>query len=422
MINNDEYLTRRKEVLLNMKDNSIAILFSGKRKLKSNLQYFPFEVNKNFYYLTGICQENCALMLLKSSSQMKEFLFVEESSEAKKKFVGERISLTKATQISGIENVLLFSSFNSRVNYYLSSTNLVDQIETLYLDSFEDSEMTIFENVTLKEYGNSIFASYPNIEIESLTEFLINQRLVKSKDEVIEIKEAVRRNVIAFQQAMKSLKPNLKLFEVGISFLESALSNSENEAVPFSPIIASNEDVCLLKNDNVYERIKNDDFVLIDGGCQANLYNSRLARTIPVGGNFSPIQSKLYTMVLNCQKILINACQIGISFNELQSMAFEYLAEECLKEKLILKKEDIKLHLYHNVISHIGLDVPDVGFKGNSVNKGNVLTISPGLYFPELKLGVRITDVVYISGKSIEVLSSSLIKEITDIEEFYGIK
>lgn len=405
-----------------MKDNSIALFFSGCKKIKSNLTTYPFEVDKDFYYLTGICSDNAALMLVKTSSEMKEFLFLDEANDAKSKFVGQRISLSKGSQISGIENTLLVSSLNSRINYYLSSSNLVDQIEVVYFDDFDSSQLIIFDNLTLKEYVNSIYSSYTNVDVSDIHEFLIKQRMIKSIDEVNEIKEAIRRNVITFQSTLKNVMPNSKLYEVGISYIENGLSNGEYDSLPIEPLLAINEDACLLKNNNVYGRIKPTDFVLIDGTSQSNLYCSRLCRCVPASGKFDNVQAKIYSIVLSCQKAIMNACVPGISFNELQNLAYDYLAQECIREKLIVKKEDIRLHMYHNVVQHIGLDIPDVCSKNFVVNKGNVLSISPALYFPELKVGVRITDIVFVGGQNVEILSSSLMKEISEIEDFYKLR
>ena len=422
MISAEEYSNRRNEVFSQMKDNSIALFFSGCKKIKSNLTTYPFEVDKDFYYLTGICSDNAALMLVKTSSEMKEFLFLDEANEAKSKFVGQRISLSKGSQISGVENTLLISSLNSRINYYLSSSNLVDQIEVVYFDDFDSSQLIIFDNLTLKEYVNSIYSSFTNVDVSDIHEFLIKQRMIKSIDEVNEIKEAIRRNVITFQSTLKSVMPNSKLYEVGISYIENGLSNGEYDSLPIEPLLAINEDACLLKNNNAYGRIKPTDFVLIDGASQSNLYCSRLCRCVPASGKFDNVQAKIYSIVLSCQKAIMNACVPGISFNELQNLAYDYLAQECIREKLIVKKEDIRLHIYHNVVQHIGLDIPDVCSKNFVVNKGNVLSISPALYFPELKVGVRITDIVFVGGQNVEILSSSLMKEISEIEDFYKLR
>ena len=46
-----ELETRRKKVFDQMKDNSIAIFFSGVSKISSEDETLPFTPNKNFFYL-----------------------------------------------------------------------------------------------------------------------------------------------------------------------------------------------------------------------------------------------------------------------------------------------------------------------------------------------------------------------------------
>ena len=66
-----ELETRRKNVFDQMKDNSIAIFFSGVSKISSEDEYLPFTVNKNFYYLTNIKQEHSALLFIKGIGERK---------------------------------------------------------------------------------------------------------------------------------------------------------------------------------------------------------------------------------------------------------------------------------------------------------------------------------------------------------------
>ena len=78
--------TRRKKLFDSMKDNSVAILFSGVSKVASEDEYLPFTVNKNFFYLTNIKQEHSALMLIKSIGERRTYLFIDPYSELKEKW------------------------------------------------------------------------------------------------------------------------------------------------------------------------------------------------------------------------------------------------------------------------------------------------------------------------------------------------
>ena len=78
-----EFENRRKKVFDLMKDNSVAILFSGVAKVASEDEYLPFVANKNFFYLTNIKQEHSALMLIKSFGERRTYLFIDPYSELK---------------------------------------------------------------------------------------------------------------------------------------------------------------------------------------------------------------------------------------------------------------------------------------------------------------------------------------------------
>jgi intermediate cleaving peptidase 55 len=59
--------------------------------------------------------------------------------------------------------------------------------------------------------------------------------------------------------------------------------------------------------------------VLVDAGCELNMYASDLTRTFPANGKFTDPQRDLYTAVLNAQKECVRRCKVedGVSMNEL---------------------------------------------------------------------------------------------------------
>ena len=88
MIDKTEYAVRRNKLFGMLDDNSVTILFSGVSKRKSGDEDYPFTVNKNFYYLTGIDQENSVLMLVKNEEEKSTYLFVDDKDEKKEKWIG----------------------------------------------------------------------------------------------------------------------------------------------------------------------------------------------------------------------------------------------------------------------------------------------------------------------------------------------
>ena len=97
------YIKRRKALYEKLKDNSIAILHSGFHQFKTADAEYPFVVNHNFYYMTGIDQADVTLVIGKFNNQYKELLFIDEIDELMAKWVGRTLYKSEASEISGID-------------------------------------------------------------------------------------------------------------------------------------------------------------------------------------------------------------------------------------------------------------------------------------------------------------------------------
>ena len=75
------YKQRRQQVLANMQPYSMAIICSGIAPYKIGDEKYPFSVDRNFYYLTGIERENMMLLLVKMPNATQEALFIERYDE-----------------------------------------------------------------------------------------------------------------------------------------------------------------------------------------------------------------------------------------------------------------------------------------------------------------------------------------------------
>ena len=109
-MNKNFYIQNRKKYLDAIKENSATVLFSGHSYQKSADQDYPFSVNRNFYYLTGINQANVILVLVKGINGIKEYLFIEENDVVMSKWVGMKLTKEEAQEISGIDNILYNST------------------------------------------------------------------------------------------------------------------------------------------------------------------------------------------------------------------------------------------------------------------------------------------------------------------------
>ena len=115
-MNNIDLKNRRKKVLEYMENNSAAIIFSGELIKSENGNDYEFEVNRDFYYLTGIDEEDSILLLYKDNEHTEEKLFIPKNNEKSSKWTGIKLSAPEAMAISGIEKVLYLEEFEKYIN------------------------------------------------------------------------------------------------------------------------------------------------------------------------------------------------------------------------------------------------------------------------------------------------------------------
>ena len=157
--------------------------------------------------------------------------------------------------------------------------------------------------------------------------------------------------------------------------------------------------------------------MLMDVGCYTNHYSSDISRTFPVSGKFTKRQKEVYEVVLDCNKRCIEHAKAGMSWKELNDFAKRILANGCKKLGLIKEDSELEKYYFHSIGHSLGLDVHDPSIDNLGILEGMVITIEPGLYIPEESIGIRIEDDIQITKDKAVVLSSSIIKEVADIEE-----
>jgi Xaa-Pro aminopeptidase len=73
----------------------------------------------------------------------------------------------------------------------------------------------------------------------------------------------------------------------------------------------------------------------------------------------------------------------------------------------------------HGIGHQLGIQVHDITPDG-PLKVGMVVTIEPGVYFPERKMGVRIEDDVLIKRQGNEVLTAAIPRTVKDVEAAFG--
>ncbi len=422
MIQANEYAERRQRYLDQVEENSLTILFSGVAKKSSYDEEYPFEVNRNFYYLTGIDQEDSILLLLKSEGEKREYLFVSPYSELKEKWYGKRLTTEEAYLISGVRNVLINGALKARLDAILANGNSpYGEIKHVYLDM--EKEQKIAEGIGAEEEMEILEDAYDVASFLDAYPILVKQRLIKSPAEIAELKEAIATTRLGVQAVMANAHPGVNEYELASTFRKVCDDDDGYQGLAFNTIMASGANATTLHYPYPKARAEKGSLILMDLGSRNHYYCADVSRTIPVSGAFTEEQRMVYEIVLGCNKAVASYARPGISLKELHAFAKNYLASECLSKGLIKSKEEIDGYFYHGVSHQIGLDTHDPGGnKEDPLQPGNVISDEPGLYIKEKGIGIRIEDDLLITEKGAEVLTKDIIKEVEDIEQFYKIR
>lgn len=414
MIKVEEYIERREKLIEKLDDGSLTIIFAGVGKKRSADENFDFVVNRNFYYLTGIEQENSILVIVKADGEVSTYLFIDERDEKKEKWTGFRLTEDEAREISGIDNVCVRSAFEGKIMAALSKgMTHFGEINKIYLDL--EKELKIDECKSTNEFKEEIRAKHPNVLVNDIHDTIMKFRMIKSPAEIELIKDAIHTTDVALRNVLSKLHAGRYEYNMRNIF-EFTVKEDLNATLAFHSIVAGGKNATILHYPTAQDLLKENDLVLLDVGACKDNYCADISRTYPISGQFSDLQKKIYSIVLECNKQTSKFIRPGILLKEVQEFALNFLAEECVAQGLIPNKDRIRDVYYHSVSHHLGLDTHDGVDRDSKLAPGMVVTCEPGLYFKEYGIGVRIEDDVLVTANGSDVLSKDIIKEISEIE------
>ena len=408
-LNSEFFKRNRKKLFSKMLDNSVLVLSSGTNYTESGDEDFDFDVDKCFYYLTGVNQAEVTLVLEKKKGQENEYLFIEENDPVRVRWVGAKLYPNEAKEISGISNIRFSKSFDNCLDYILSGN-----IDNLYLSLEHDNTHRYNHNY---EFSKKISDKYYDKKVIDCYKIIVDLRFVKEKEEVEKVKEAISLTKVGLEKLMSEARPGIHEYELEAHF-DYVLKTSGQIKKSFKTIAASGKNATILHYVDNNSVLKDGDLILFDLGNESDFYISDISRTFPVNGKFTKRQREVYEEVLNVNKKCIEFLKPGetrVSYNE---YAKKLLAEACKRLGLIKEDKDLVKYYWHGVGHSIGLDTHDPANYDDGIKNGSLMTVEPGLYIEEEGIGIRIEDDVLVTDKGCIVLSKDIIKEVDDIEKF----
>lgn len=405
-MNKEFYVKSRERVAGLLPDNSMMILFAGKDIKESEDQSYEFCIDRHFYYLTGVNEQNDIFVMIKANNEVQNIMFINKYDELFAKWNGRKLFDHEVKGLSGITDIRYLDDFNDFLNENKNKY-------TLYMD--------IKPNLFTEPKGEAMkLKETLDVEVNDCYGFVAKCRTVKQPEEIEEIKKAISVTNKGIKALMENIKPGLYEYQVE-SYFDQQIKFHGASGIAFKTIAASGENGCVLHyhtNNNV---IKDNTLVLFDLGAEYNLYKSDITRTIPANGKFTERQKLIYNIVLGGQKLVFENIKPGISPVELNEILIKYYQVELKKIGLITNDDEVKKYYYHGVSHHLGLDTHDVCLRGEPLSPGCVITVEPGLYIAEEGIGIRIEDDALVTEDGAINLSEEIIKEVSDIETYMAL-
>lgn len=417
----DAAAARRARVLKNIPDG-LMIVQSADRS-QPNLYEFmvPDTEAHDFIYLTGLerVQEPGSVLVLNPRGETyREVLYTSDEVEQVKKQ-------------TGIEHVFPYSKFlvdlSSALTDYRNLRITELRFKPIASDfsrglGLEGKSKVIYLNyprfTNLNEPANPRFAlaqrlrdASPEIDLRDGSEVLDYERMIHDAYGITQLRRAIQITGLGLMEGMRVARPGLTTKEVMevIDFVYRYNGARLGFATGVSagrsglPIYATSREETEARAGSF--PIRGGELVHIDTGAEFNHYSADIQRNVPADGKFTPEQRKIYQVVLNVQKAVIDRVKPGVKWWDLHNLAVKMLNDAGGWDKS-----------YTYGIGHfIGMEVHDHGNYLAPLQPGMVLAIEQGAIVDGTR--VAFEDDVLVTESGHEWLSRFIPIEIDQVEK-----
>ena len=427
-MNINVYKKRRAKLAEQLPNNSVLLLPGADLQYRNADSAHPFRQESSFYYFSGFCEAESLIAIIKRDKELSSIVFVPPKDKLKEIWDGYREG-----PIGAVENFLFDKAYDNT------------QIDLMMPDILHGSEQVLYSIGKKQGFDQRVInwttaasskdRHSKSINITDATSLIGNLRLIKDDHEIDLIKKACDISAEAHIEAMKSVKDaNTEQSIESLYLHEFSKRGARFPAYP--PIVAGGENACVLHYVENDQDLNKNDLLLVDAGCEYEMYAADITRTFPVSGKFSDEQLEIYKIVLNAMNAAIDSVKEGNSIMMPQEIS-EKVITEGLVQVGILQGDPVELHqkgafkdFYMHKIGHwLGLDVHDAGdyMEGDDFMRfkpGMITTIEPGIYISSSMkvedkwkgIGIRIEDDILVTKDGNENLTKKVPSDPAEIE------
>lgn len=390
-----EYVERRQAVLKALGD-SVALVCAGEGGAHLRGVWEP---SMDFYYLTGLKTEAGAAVLFdpKNPDPMRRcVLFLRPMNPELEQWDGFRDPISGALKAKTGFSVVQRTTHLPRA--ITAAARRQKKLTCLHpfavYEAGVSDDLKTFRKITERVLG---------VAIEDKTNLLPSMRAVKSENELAMMAKAADATAAAYVEAVRAIKPGVSERRIH-QILEQNYSLHGCHRSAYNPIVGAGKNAAVLHYNDNDKVMEDGDLLLIDSAAEFDHYCVDVTRTYPINGKFSKDQREIYELVLKAEESAIKAARPGVWMWEVDAVVRE-----------IFDKAGMTDYYPHGIGHQLGLEVHDSTPDGPLV-PGMVVTIEPGIYIADRKIGVRIEDDILVTKSGPKNLTHMIPKSVKDVE------
>jgi Xaa-Pro aminopeptidase len=399
----------------------------------------PFRQNSQFFYLTGVAEPRASVIV--DGRTRKTTIFLQPTNDRRDTSMfgpalapgGEAVSLV------GVDAALPAADFTAAI------AALAGDHRTIYtpfaaevLGSQSQGDPTRFWTANHEDpwdgrdsreaaYVARLKVAAPQSEIKNLDPILNALRAIKSPREIAVIRGATRIAGLAIMEAMRDAKPGMHEYELQAD-AEFVFKKSGALGPSYFALIATGKNTYYTHYNRNTAVLDADDLVQFDYAPDFKYYQSDVTRVFPASGHFSPRQREFYEIYLRLYQALMTSIEvhkrpidvIATAVTKMDAVMAAYpFTDDRVRTAAKTFVEGFRARRQAGSLGHnVGLEVHDPGgLQADTLEPGRVFTIEPQMRIEEEHLGLRLEDMILITGTGYENLSQFVPIEVKDIEK-----
>ncbi len=459
----DDLKARRARMMEHLGGNTMFVLQSAPPKVYSKDIDYEYHQDNNFYYLTGIDQEDSTLVLMPGNLHRKEILFIQPKNPRQEHWTGRVLSKDDAIAQSGIETIYLTTDFDRFIETLLAGENFRVPPKNEYTADFSPFLNALHEGrarlaVVLDpkpklagppppalEFANRLKERFVGFSVMDAANIVTDLRQVKTAYERKVLERSVEISNDAQMAGMRAAHPGGFEYEVKAA-IEQVYKNNGAIGWGYPSITGSGPNATVLHYAKSGRRMDSGELILVDAAANYQYYTGDITRTYPVNGKYTASQRDIYAIVLDAQRQAMQVAKSGAKLRDIHEKTVEVIKAGLLKLGLITDASGDQYRTWytHGSVHYIGMDVHDVGNPDRPLEPGMAFVIEPGIYIQDTALdgmektpennafiekvrpafekyrniGIRIEDSFLLTESGLEHLSARVPRTIEEVERF----